>query len=423
MAGLDGGISSSGQSRRSNPSFTVQHQDHIRYRNHQDHVRSRHHPGRVRRGSKSRRFGGAPGSAAGEGNEGNGGSTWGQLPLFRAHFEGTDKTTFSQRQRLRRAGALLDASVCLPDGVQPPVKHRVKSGITFSERQRQRKRGLLRYQIQENEVLDAVEQLFPGTHVDFTHPSYSPYDSDASDFYPVPLVSRLRFFVQRRYFDATRKAVALTEKTDKKPSSPTSGLAVLPRGKPSHVGSKASDCELFNYDTRIPRFEDGLVGPGDSEELSINSGGGVGASISVLHHQSGLDTVQHRLPGFVPIARAEPQTQLEICDQQESQVESGEPDTAPARHRRDGFKLKLRLGQAGRRLLSGAIAGAVSRTAVAPLETIRTHLMVGSHGHSVKDVFQWIMAHEGWTGLFRGNAINVIRVAPSKAIEVRHTQM
>jgi solute carrier family 25 (mitochondrial phosphate transporter), member 23/24/25/41 len=70
------------------------------------------------------------------------------------------------------------------------------------------------------------------------------------------------------------------------------------------------------------------------------------------------------------------------------------------------------------RLVSGAIAGAVSRTFVAPLETIRTHLMVGNSGaDTMAGVFQWIMRTEGWTGLFRGNTINVLRVAPSKAIE------
>jgi hypothetical protein len=55
---------------------------------------------------------------------------------------------------------------------------------------------------------------------------------------------------------------------------------------------------------------------------------------------------------------------------------------------------------------------------VAPLETIRTHLMVGSHGHSLPEIFHWIITNEGWHGLFRGNAINVIHIAPSKAIEV-----
>lgn len=81
--------------------------------------------------------------------------------------------------------------------------------------------------------------------------------------------------------------------------------------------------------------------------------------------------------------------------------------------------LKLRVGNAAlKRLLSGAFAGAVSRTAVAPLETIRTHLMVGSSGKSMTEVFNHIMQNEGWQGLFRGNGVNVIRVAPSKAIEL-----
>jgi len=83
------------------------------------------------------------------------------------------------------------------------------------------------------------------------------------------------------------------------------------------------------------------------------------------------------------------------------------------------LKLKIKIGNPHlRRLVSGAIAGAVSRTCVAPLETIRTHLMVGSNGDSMTEVFHSIMKTEGWTGLFRGNFVNVIRVAPSKAIEL-----
>ncbi|KAM3227689.1 hypothetical protein ACQJBY_059436 [Aegilops geniculata] len=82
-------------------------------------------------------------------------------------------------------------------------------------------------------------------------------------------------------------------------------------------------------------------------------------------------------------------------------------------------KVRVKIGNPHlRRLVSGAIAGAVSRTFVAPLETIRTHLMVGSSGaDSMAGVFRWIMGTDGWPGLFRGNAVNVLRVAPSKAIE------
>ncbi|CAL9059817.1 adenine nucleotide transporter BT1, chloroplastic/mitochondrial [Musa acuminata AAA Group] len=87
--------------------------------------------------------------------------------------------------------------------------------------------------------------------------------------------------------------------------------------------------------------------------------------------------------------------------------------------KKGGLKVKIRIGNPHfRRLVSGAIAGAVSRTTVAPLETIRTHLMVGSNGNSTAEVLQSIMKTEGWKGLFRGNFVNVIRVAPSKAIEL-----
>ncbi|XP_057727539.1 adenine nucleotide transporter BT1, chloroplastic/mitochondrial-like [Arachis stenosperma] len=98
--------------------------------------------------------------------------------------------------------------------------------------------------------------------------------------------------------------------------------------------------------------------------------------------------------------------------------EEGE-EGVKAKKKRSGLKLKVRIRNPSlRRLFSGAIAGAISRTAVAPLETIRTHLMVGSSGHSTTEVFHNIMKTDGWTGLFRGNFVNVIRVAPSKAIEL-----
>ncbi|KAK1403547.1 Adenine nucleotide transporter BT1, chloroplastic/mitochondrial [Heracleum sosnowskyi] len=99
--------------------------------------------------------------------------------------------------------------------------------------------------------------------------------------------------------------------------------------------------------------------------------------------------------------------------------ELGEEGMLKKKKKKGGLKFKIKIGNPSlRRLVSGAIAGAVSRTSVAPLETIRTHLMVGSCGHSSTEVFQDIMKTEGWKGLFRGNLVNVIRVAPSKAIEL-----
>ncbi|KAL6603861.1 hypothetical protein ACP70R_044222 [Stipagrostis hirtigluma subsp. patula] len=108
------------------------------------------------------------------------------------------------------------------------------------------------------------------------------------------------------------------------------------------------------------------------------------------------------------------ETQVEAPE--ETEVVDGKAKKKAKKH---GLKLKIKIRNPHlRRLVSGAIAGAVSRTCVAPLETIRTHLMVGSNGDSMTEVFQSIMKTEGWTGLFRGNLVNVIRVAPSKAIEL-----
>ncbi|XP_057776431.1 adenine nucleotide transporter BT1, chloroplastic/mitochondrial-like [Salvia miltiorrhiza] len=97
----------------------------------------------------------------------------------------------------------------------------------------------------------------------------------------------------------------------------------------------------------------------------------------------------------------------------------GEEKGLGEKKKKRGLKLKIKIPNPSlRRLVSGGIAGAVSRTVVAPLETIRTHLMVGSSGHSTTEVFNNIMKTDGWKGLFRGNFVNVIRVAPSKAIEL-----
>jgi solute carrier family 25 (mitochondrial phosphate transporter), member 23/24/25/41 len=74
----------------------------------------------------------------------------------------------------------------------------------------------------------------------------------------------------------------------------------------------------------------------------------------------------------------------------------------------------------GQRLGQWRHRGAVLRTFVALLETIRTQLMGGNSGaDTMTDVFQWIMRIDGWTGLLCGNTVNVLRVAPSKAIEAR----
>lgn len=67
---------------------------------------------------------------------------------------------------------------------------------------------------------------------------------------------------------------------------------------------------------------------------------------------------------------------------------------------------------------SGAVAGALSKTVVAPLETVRTRLIVGVGPRSINGSVKRILQEQGWRGLFAGNAINAIRCAPCQAVEL-----
>lgn len=63
-----------------------------------------------------------------------------------------------------------------------------------------------------------------------------------------------------------------------------------------------------------------------------------------------------------------------------------------------------------RHLIAGGLAGAASRTATAPLETLRLRMMVASsRGLGLAQACQQIWAEAGWRAFFRGNALNVSR--------------
>ncbi|KAL6751074.1 hypothetical protein V8C86DRAFT_734268 [Haematococcus lacustris] len=70
-------------------------------------------------------------------------------------------------------------------------------------------------------------------------------------------------------------------------------------------------------------------------------------------------------------------------------------------------------------LLAGAVAGAASRTATAPLETLRLAVMTGAvpSSQSLAQAASHIVEQQGWQGLYRGNALNVLRSAPQKALD------
>ncbi|GMH36945.1 hypothetical protein BSKO_04818 [Bryopsis sp. KO-2023] len=70
-------------------------------------------------------------------------------------------------------------------------------------------------------------------------------------------------------------------------------------------------------------------------------------------------------------------------------------------------------------LFAGAVAGAASRTATAPLETLRLSAMTGSFSSDLGTmaVARAVVERQGWKALYKGNLTNVIRSAPQKALD------
>ena len=72
-----------------------------------------------------------------------------------------------------------------------------------------------------------------------------------------------------------------------------------------------------------------------------------------------------------------------------------------------------------RHLLAGGIAGAVSRTSTAPLDRLKVHLQVhgGRKDLSLSDAMRYMVREGGVKGLWRGNGVNVIKIAPESALK------
>lgn len=71
--------------------------------------------------------------------------------------------------------------------------------------------------------------------------------------------------------------------------------------------------------------------------------------------------------------------------------------------------------------LSGAIAGAVSRSATSPLERLKVMQQIQSKKNpeynGIVSGLRHMYKSEGWRGLFKGNGTNVARIAPNAALQ------
>ncbi|KAG4912643.1 hypothetical protein JHK82_053233 [Glycine max] len=78
---------------------------------------------------------------------------------------------------------------------------------------------------------------------------------------------------------------------------------------------------------------------------------------------------------------------------------------------------------ASRYLIAGGVAGAASRTATAPLDRLKVVLQVQTTRAQIMPAIKDIWKEGGLLGFFRGNGLNVLKVAPESAIRFYSYEM
>lgn len=78
---------------------------------------------------------------------------------------------------------------------------------------------------------------------------------------------------------------------------------------------------------------------------------------------------------------------------------------------------ELQTGKWWRHLAAGGVAGAVSRTCTAPLDRIKVFLQVQATKSSIGDSFKYMLREGGVASFWRGNGINVLKIAPESALK------
>ncbi|XP_050303447.1 calcium-binding mitochondrial carrier protein SCaMC-2 [Anthonomus grandis grandis] len=78
---------------------------------------------------------------------------------------------------------------------------------------------------------------------------------------------------------------------------------------------------------------------------------------------------------------------------------------------------EMQTGMWWRHLLAGGVAGAVSRTCTAPLDRLKVFLQVQPSKQKISHCLSNMVKEGGIRGLWRGNGMNVLKIAPETAIK------
>ncbi|EDV96101.1 calcium-binding mitochondrial carrier protein SCaMC-3 isoform X2 [Drosophila grimshawi] len=84
----------------------------------------------------------------------------------------------------------------------------------------------------------------------------------------------------------------------------------------------------------------------------------------------------------------------------------------------DDFTQKeMQTGLWWRHLVAGGIAGAVSRTCTAPLDRVKVFLQVQTCRMGISECMKILLKEGGFRSMWRGNGINVVKIAPETALK------
>ncbi|XP_055846097.1 calcium-binding mitochondrial carrier protein SCaMC-2 isoform X1 [Episyrphus balteatus] len=83
----------------------------------------------------------------------------------------------------------------------------------------------------------------------------------------------------------------------------------------------------------------------------------------------------------------------------------------------DFTQSEMQSGMWWRHLAAGGIAGAVSRTCTAPLDRIKVFLQVQTYKAKISDSLRYMLQEGGTRSMWRGNGINVLKIAPESALK------
>lgn len=94
-------------------------------------------------------------------------------------------------------------------------------------------------------------------------------------------------------------------------------------------------------------------------------------------------------------------------------LDIGEDFTVPD----DFTESELKSGIWWRQLVAGAVAGGVSRTFTAPADRLRVMLQVYHSKQKMTECFSYMLKEGGVKSLWRGNGLNVVKIAPESALK------